>query len=100
MKQRHANVQNPLGPTGGPSDLERHEPHAQLRVVVVGPDRSRDKIADEDADGADVDVLKPMQGVDLDHNGGGILMQEVLVHPEHELVVPGRVVVALRVHPG
>lgn len=57
----------------------------------------RGEVSDEDADGADVDVLEPMKRVDLDHDGGGVGVEKLFVDAEDELVIPSWVGVALRV---
>lgn len=47
-----------------------------------------------------MDVLEPVDGVDLDHDGGRVGLEELIIDPEDELVVPRGVVVAIGVDPG
>lgn len=57
-------------------------------------------VIDQDPDGADLDILEPVDGVDLDHYSGRVGRKELVVNPEHKLVVPRRVGVAVVVNPG
>lgn len=47
-----------------------------------------------------MDVLEPMQSVDLDHDGRRVGVEELIVDAEDKLVVPRRVVVAVGVDAG
>jgi len=104
VENPHADIQNPLWPTRWPPDLQSHEPHSDLHglvvVLVVRLVKVRDEITNEDTDGAHVDISEPVEGVNLNHDCGGVGVEERVVDAEDELVVPGGVVISLRVHPG
>lgn len=66
-------------------------------MTMVRPRNRRYEVPDDGSDGSDVDVAKPMHGVDFNHDGGGVAVEEFVVDPENELVVPSRIGVALAV---
>lgn len=80
--------------------LKSNETHPNVRLAIVRSATLRDKVSDEAADGANEHVAEPVVGVDLDHDGGGVLPEKLLLHTEHELIVPRRVVLPLLVHAG
>lgn len=53
--------------------------------------RLRKEAAEEDADGADEYITEETHAEDVDHEGGGVAPEEVVVGAEDELVVPGLV---------
>lgn len=68
---------------GGTADLDGDERRSVRR--------RREKVAEEDTDGAEEVVLEDADGEDVDGDGGGIAGEEVGVNAEDEFVVPGRV---------
>lgn len=80
--------------------LKGNKAHANIAVLLRAHIRRRNKISDEDTDGADEDVFKPMTGVDFDHDGGGVSAEKVLLHPKDKLVIPGGIGVAIGVDAG
>ena len=97
IEHSNTDVQYPLRSARGTTNLKRYESHPRGRratVLVVAGSVSwttvrRDEVADEDTDGAYVDVSEPMQGVDFDDYGGCVGVEELFVDSEYEFVVPG-----------
>ncbi|KAL2348078.1 hypothetical protein Fmac_002078 [Flemingia macrophylla] len=97
VEDGEGNVEDALGVAGGAAKMEGSEARGEGRAVVGGGGGGREEVAEEEADGADVDVFEPMDGVDVDGDGGGVGVEEVVVDAEDELVVPCGVCAALRV---
>lgn len=92
----NAHVENALRAAGSATNLKGDESGATENVP-----RGVDEVSDENADGANEVIAEPGRGrVDLDHDGGVVGKQEVVVNLEGKLVVPGGVGMALRVHAG
>lgn len=62
--------------------------------------RRWNKVSDEHPDGPNDDITKPIGGVYLDHDGGGISPKKPLIHPENKLIIPRRIIIALSIHAG
>lgn len=62
--------------------------------------RRREQAAEKDTDGPDGRITEETHAEDLDHEGGGVGPEEVVVDAEDELVVPGRVGAAVSVDAG
>ena len=70
VEDGEADVEDPLGPARRAANLDRGETRAKRGAVAVeGAGRRRSEVSDENADGADVDILEPMKRVDLNHDG-------------------------------
>ncbi|KAF2314049.1 hypothetical protein GH714_021744 [Hevea brasiliensis] len=56
--------------------------NGMLRMEVSRSATPMNEVSDNDADGANVNVAEPMEGVDLDHNGGGLAIEKIIVDSE------------------
>nr|GME13007.1 hypothetical protein CEY00_Acc25353 [Ipomoea batatas] len=79
-------------------NLKGDETHAE--ILALATSGGREEVADEEPDGADEGVAEPFDGVDLDLDGGGVALEELVVDAEHEFIVPRGVVAAVVVHGG
>lgn len=69
-------------------------------VLVLKPSRRRDEISDEDTNGADERIAKPMDGINVNLNGRCVLPKKFLIYPKNKLVVPRGVVTSFGINPG
>lgn len=78
-------------------DLKGNKAHPNVALAERHHSR-RNKVSNEHPNGADDDVAEPMCGVDLDHDGGGIFPEKLLIHLENKFVIPRGIVVPLCIH--
>ena len=78
--------------------LKSNKAHANVRLAIVRAAGLRDEISDEAADSANEDVTEPIVGIDFDHDCRVVLLEKLLLHPKHKLLIPRRIILAKFVH--
>lgn len=59
----------------------------------------RNEIAHKNTNGPDMYITEPMKSIYLDHDSRGIGVEELIINPEHELIIPGWIVLTDGINP-